>query len=164
MIAGIFSATLSTLSNEYTMLSSVLTNDFYAKKIHPSASEKHLENAGRINSVIIGLVTTILAVGLQRVQGMNLFDIMMKAYTAFAPAILTPLLGGILIRRLNSRGTLIGLVAGFVPGFGLLILNMILVGVYREQFVENPRIHYWLNQGWTMSSIIINFAVTITGL
>ena len=164
MIAGIFSATLSTLSNEYTMLSSVLTNDFYAKKIYPSASEKHLVNAGRINSLIIGILTTVLAVGLQHVQGMNLFDIMMKAYTAFAPAIMTPLLGGILIRRLNSRGTLIGLLAGFVSGFGLLIVNMILVGVYREQFVENPRIQYWLNQGWTMSSIIINFAVTITGL
>ena len=42
MIAAIFSATLSTLSNEFTMLSSVLTNDFYARKINTGASEKHL--------------------------------------------------------------------------------------------------------------------------
>ncbi len=164
MIAAIFSATLSTLSNEYTMLSSVLTNDFYAKKIRPNASDNHLVYAARINALIMGLVTTLIAVGLQYVRGMNLFDIMMKAYTAFAPAIMAPLLGGVLIRRLNSKGALTGIISGFVSGISLLVLNIVLVGVFSEQFVENPKLNYWLNQGWTTTSIIINLTVTIAGL
>ncbi len=163
MIAAIFSATLSTLSNEFTMLSSVLTNDFYAKKINTGADETHLVRIGRLNSIIIGILTILLAIGLQYVKGMNLFDIMVKAYTAFAPAIMVPLLGGILFRRLNSKGTMTGIIAGFVSGSVLLVLNIILVGIFRESFVENPRLNYWLNQGWTSTSIIINFGMSILG-
>jgi len=163
MMAAIFSATLSTLSNEFTMLSSVLTNDFYARKIRPGATEGHLVAVGRVNSLIIGVLTILIAIGLQYIRGMNLFDIMVKAYTAFAPAIMVPLLGGVLFRRLNSRGTLTGIVSGFLSGTILLVLNMILVGVYRDQFLANTRLNYWLNQGWSSTSIIINFGVTTIG-
>ena len=163
MIAAIFSATLSTLSNEFTMLSSVLTNDFYAKKINPNADEHHLIKMGRFNSILIGTATISIAIGLQYVKGMNLFDIMVKAYTAFAPAIMVPLLGGIMFKRLNSKGTMTGIVSGFVSGSSLLILNIILVGMFSERFVENARLNYWLNQGWTSTSIIINFGVAIIG-
>ncbi|MFA6472153.1 MAG: hypothetical protein WCU00_08960, partial [Candidatus Latescibacterota bacterium] len=38
------------------------------------------------------------------------------------------------------------------------------LGAYREQFVSNPHLNYWLNQGWSSTSIIINFGVTICGL
>ncbi|MCE5248794.1 hypothetical protein LLG96_01100, partial [bacterium] len=84
MIAAIFSATLSTLSNEFIMLSSVLTNDFYAKKIHPGASQERLIGVGRLNMLIVGILTIGISVLLQHIRGMNLFDIMVKAYTAFA--------------------------------------------------------------------------------
>ena len=164
MIAAIFSATLSTLSNEFTMLSSVLTNDFYARKINPEASQSRLIAIGRFNSLLIGVLTIGLAVLLQYVRGMNLFDIMVKAYTAFAPAIMVPLLGGVLFRSLNSRGALAGIIAGFISGTVLLVLNVLLVGIYHEQFVSNPRLNYWLNQGWTSTSIILNFSVTTLGL
>lgn len=163
MMAAIFSATLSTLSNEFTMLSSVLTNDFYARKINTGASEKHLIRVGRINSLIIGVLTILLAIALQHIRGMNLFDIMVKAYTAFAPAIMVPLLGGILFRRLNTKGTFTGIIAGFVSGTVLLVLNIILVGIYQDQFLSSPRLNYWLNQGWSSTSIIINFGVSIAG-
>lgn len=164
MIAGLLSATLATLSNEYAMLSSVFTNDFYAKKIARNASQKHLINVGRISAILIGILTTLLAVVLQHIQGMNLFDIMVKAFTAFAPAIMAPLLGGILIRHINSKGALYGIVGGFISGSALLALNIILVGHYRDQFLTNPQLNYWLNQGWSSTSIIINFSVTIAGL
>jgi Na+/proline symporter len=164
MIAALLSATLATLSNEYTTLSSVFTNDFYARKVFRDASQKHLINVGRASAVLIGIITTVLAVILQHIQGMNLFDIMVKAFTAFAPAIMAPLLGGILIRRINSKGALAGIVGGFISGTVLLTLNMVLLGAYREQFLTNPRLNYWLNQGWSSTSIIINFSVTIGGL
>jgi hypothetical protein len=146
------------------MLSSVLTNDFYARKIHPGASQKLLIKIGRLNSLIMGVFTIGLAVLLQYIRGMNLFDIMVKAYTAFAPAIMAPLLGGILFRRLNSKGALCGIIAGFISGSVLLVLNMVLVGIFREQFVTNPRVNYWLNQGWSSTSILLNFSITTLGL
>ena len=164
MIAAIFSATMSTLSNEYTMLSSVLTNDFYAQKIHRNASQKHLIAVARINSLLIGIVTALFALSFHYIQGMNLYDIMVKSFTAFAPAIMLPLLAGLLVRRVNSSGALAGIVAGFVSGAGLLVLNIVLVGVFHEEFLESARVNYWLNQGWTSTSIIINVAVTVVGM
>lgn len=164
MISAMFSATLSTLSNEFTMLSSVLTSDFYARKINPAASDKHLVNIGRLSAFIVGIMTTGLAVLLQYVQGMNLFDIMVKAYTAFAPAIMVPLLAGIIFRRVNSQGALLGIVMGFTSGSLLLVLNMILVAVYHDAFVDNEVLNYWLNQGWSSTSIIINFAMSVAGV
>jgi len=164
MISAMFSATLSTLSNEFTMLSSVLTSDFYALKINPAASDMHLVGIGRLSVFIVGMTTTGLAVLLQYVHGMNLFDIMVKAYTAFAPAIMVPLLAGILFRRVNSRGALLGIVSGFTSGSLLLALNMILVAVYHDAFINNETLNYWLNQGWSSTSIIINFVVSIAGV
>lgn len=164
MIAGLLSATLATLSNEYTMLSSVFTNDFYARKVRRDASQTHLIAVGRTSAIFIGLFTTLLAVFLQSVQGMNLFDIMTKAFGAFAPAIMAPLLAGILIRRINARGALWGIVGGFISGSVLLTLNIILLGVYRDQFLTDPTLKYWLNQGWTSTAIIINISVTVAGL
>jgi len=164
MIAAIFSATMSTLSNEYTMLSSVLTNDFYARKIFKTASQKHLITVGRINSLLIGALTALFAISFHYIRGMNLYDIMVKSFTAFAPAIMTPLLAGLLVRRLNSKGAMAGIVSGFISGTVLLALNIVLVGIYHEQFIADPRLNYWLNQGWTSTSIIINVAVTIAGL
>ncbi len=164
MIAAIFSATMSTLSNEYTMLSSVLTNDFYAQKIRKSASQKHLITVARLNSLIIGAVTALLAASFHYIQGFNLYDIMIKAFTAFAPAIMLPLLAGLLVRRVNSKGALFGIIAGFVSGAGLLALNIVLIGIYNEAFVANPEVNYWLNQGWTSTSIILNIAAAAGGM
>ncbi|MFC1573562.1 hypothetical protein ACFL30_00095 [Candidatus Latescibacterota bacterium] len=164
MIAAIFSATMSTLSNEYTMLSSVLTNDFYAQKLRPKASQRHLIAVARFNTLLIGIVTALFAISFHYVKGMNLYDIMVKSFTAFAPAIMLPLLAGLLIRRVNSKGALAGIIAGFVSGAGLLALNILLVGIFQEQFLENARINYWLNQGWTSTSIILNVAATVAGM
>jgi len=164
MIAAIFSATMSTLSNEYTMLSSVLTNDFYAQKIRKNASQKHLITVARINSLLIGALTALLAIGFHYIRGMNLYDIMVKSFTAFAPAIMLPLLAGLLVPRVDSKGALYGIIAGFVSGAGLLALNMAFVGIFHEEFLADPRVNYWLNQGWTSTSIILNVVFTVLGM
>ena len=164
MIAAIFSATMSTLSNEYTMLSSVLTNDFYAQKIEKNPTQRRLIAVARINALIIGAITAIFALSFHYVQGMNLYDIMIKSFTAFAPAIMLPLLAGLLVPRVNAKGALWGIVAGFISGAGLLVLNILFVGLFHDRFMESARVNYWLNQGWTSTSIILNVAVTIAGM
>ena len=164
MIAAIFSATMSTLSNEYTMLSSVLTNDFYTRKINPGASQRHQITVARLSALIIGIITAMFALSFHYIQGMNLYDIMVKSFTAFAPAIMLPLLAGLLIRRVNARGALWGIVGGFVSGAGLLGLNILLVGIFNRQFLGNITVNYWLNQGWTSTSILLNVAVTAAGM
>ncbi len=164
LFSAMLSATMSTLASEYNTIAGVITNDFYKKKIKKNASNKELIFVGRINTILIGLLTTMFAYSIQFITGMNLFDIMIKAFTAFAPAIMLPLLAGLLFKNINSKGAYAGIIAGFVSGILLLLLNVILVGIYNEQFVSNPQLNYWLNQGWSSGSIVLNIAITMLAL
>jgi len=165
LVAGMFSATLSTLGNEYNVLSGVLTKEFYQKILRPQASEKNLVKIGRINTIAIGLVTTLLALTLKYLKELfNLLDILVKIMGAFGPAIMLPLLSGLLWKKVNSRGAITGIITGTISGVSLVIINAILLAVYKEQLAINPTLSYWLKQGWNSASIGINILLTIIGL
>ena len=164
MLAAMFSASLSTLGADYSVLSGILTNDFYKRVIKPDASEKHIIHVGRINTLIIGVLIMFAAIGLQYVEGYPLYEIMVKAFTAFAPAIMLPLLGGLLIKRINSRGALTGIVVGLISGLTLVITNFVLVEVYKVQMETNATLNYWLKSGFNSVSIGVNMSLTVLGM
>jgi Na+/proline symporter len=164
MVAGIFSATISTLGSDYNVLSGVLTNDFYAKKVKPDADENSLIRWGKINTIIIGTLTIVFALGINFVQGFNIYDIMVKAFGALGPAIMLPLLGGLLVKGINSRGAITGVVAGTVSGVSLVIINAVLLFIFKDEVLSNPTLSYWLKQGYNSSTILINVLVTIGGM
>ena len=164
LMAGMFSATMSTLGNDYNVLSGVLTKDFYGKVIRPDADEKTLIKWGRINTAIIGGLTIFFAIGINLIKGFNLYDIMVKAFGALGPAIMLPLLGGILMKKINSRGAISGVIAGTVSGVGLVILNTVLIKINSERIAADEVFSYWMKQGFNSLSIGINFTVTILAM
>ena len=164
LMAGMFSATMSTLGNDYNVLSGVLTKDFYGKVVRPDADEKTLIKWGRINTAIIGGLTIFFAIGINLIKGFNLYDIMVKAFGALGPAIMLPLLGGILMKKINSRGAITGVVVGTVSGVGLVLLNMALLQIYSERIAADEVFSYWMKQGFNSLSIGINIIVTIIAM
>lgn len=161
MIAGMFSATLSTLGNDYNVLSGILTKDFYARIIRPDASEKNILMWGKINTALVGTLTILFALGINYIKGFfNLWDIMVKAFGALGPAIMLPLLAGLFIKRINSRGALWGIVVGMISGATLLVANTILLNVYKDQIAVDPSLSYWLKQGYNSVSIFANMIIT----
>ncbi len=164
MVAGMFSATLSTLGSEYNVLSGVLTKDFYGKMVNPEAGEELLIKWGRINTAIIGGITIFVALGISFVRGFNLYDIMVKAFGALGPAIMLPLLGGLFIKRINSKGAITGVLAGTLSGVALVVTNFILLSVMSEQMADNARLDYWLKQGFNSASIGVNIVITLLGM
>ncbi|MFC1541011.1 hypothetical protein ACFL50_01035 [Candidatus Latescibacterota bacterium] len=164
MVAGMFSATLSTLGSDYNVLSGVLTKDFYGKIIRPDADENRLILWGRINTALIGGITILFAIGINYISGFNLYDIMVKAFGALGPAIMLPLLGGLFFRNINSRGAITGVLAGTLSGIGLVVLNFILLRIYSERIVIEASLDYWLRQGYNSLTIGLNIIVTILGM
>lgn len=165
LVAGMCSATLSTLGNEYNVLSGVLTKDFYGRIMRPDADDKRLVRVGRYNTVIIGSLTTAFAIGLQYLkQVFNLIDIMVKILGAFAPAVMISYLAGLVVKKVNARGAITGVITGTISGVTLVVLNGILLSVYRADVAANPALSYWLKQGWNSASIGINIIATIIGL
>ena len=57
LVAAIFSATMSSLSSDYNAVASVLTTDVYKRLLVPSASQRDCVLAGRVFTLIVGLVT-----------------------------------------------------------------------------------------------------------
>jgi len=165
LVAGMCSATLSTLGNEYNVLSGVLTKDFYGRIIRPDADENRLVRWGRYNTVIIGTVTTLLALALQYLkQVFNLIDIMVKILGSFAPAVMISYLAGLVIKKVNARGAITGVITGTLSGVSLIILNGVLLSIYKDEVATNATLSYWLKQGYNSASIAINILVTTLGL
>jgi SSS family transporter len=165
LVAGMCSATLSTLGNEYNVLSGILTKDFYNRVIRPDADEKRLVLWGRLNTLLIGALTTLLAVGLIYLRReFNLIDILQKVLGSFGPAIMIPLLAGLVIKRINSRGAIAGVTAGMISGVFLIVLNGVLLSLCKDRMAGDATLTYWLKQGWTSASIGLNILATILGL
>ncbi len=165
LVAGLFSATLATLGNEYNVLSGILAKDFYQKILRPGADERRLVRIGRANTVLLGVLTTSFALGLKYLREVfNLIDIMVKIIGAFGPAIMIPYLAGLMVKKVNSRGAIAGVTSGTISGVGLIVINAVLLSVFKAQVAADPTLSYWLKQGWNSAAIGINVLATVLGL
>lgn len=164
ILVALLSATMSTLASEFNTLSGIFTRDFYKKKIKPDITEKKEVVFGRVATVIIGIVTILIAILLSFFKGLTLMDIMFRIFSAFAPPIMIPLIFGLLFRKFNARGVIWGMVAGAVVGIILIIANFILIGIYSEQMSVDPNLEFWLKSGWNSAATVLNILATILGM
>jgi SSS family solute:Na+ symporter len=164
VLSAVISSTMSTLGSEFNTLSGVLTRDFYKQKIKPAMSEKEEVFMGRTFTVVIGAVTVLLAIFFNALKGFNLMDIMFRIFSAFGPAIMIPLIFGLLFKKFNARGTLWGVIVGSATGVVLVLTNFFLVQVYVEQMKSNPQLDFWLRSGWNSAATVLSVAATVLGM
>jgi SSS family transporter len=164
VLSAVISSTMSTLGSEFNTLSGVLTRDFYKKKIRPDLTEKQEVFTGRTFTVVIGALTVLLAVLFNALKGFNLMDIMFRVFSAFGPAIMIPLVFGLLFKKFNSRGALAGVIAGSITGVILVLANFFLVQAYAGEMKTNPRLEFWLRSGWNSVATVLSITATVLGM
>lgn len=164
ILSAALSSTMSTLGSEFNTLSGVLTRDFYKKKIKPGMSEKEEISMGRIFTVVIGALTVLLAILFNSLQGFNLMDIMFRIFSALGPPTMLPLICGLLLKKVNSRGSIWGLIAGATTGAVLVVTNFFLVQMYAEQMKINPSMEFWLRSGWNSVATVVGVIATALGM
>ncbi|MFC1482121.1 hypothetical protein ACFL6E_07765, partial [Candidatus Neomarinimicrobiota bacterium] len=164
LVAGMFSATLSTMGSEFNVLAGILTNDIYKRVFKPNASEKETMYIARVATIAVGVLIILTALLISVLKGYNLFDIMIKAFGALLPATALPILAGLLWRRITTRGALTGLVAGAISGIALIVVNLVLVSKYAGDIEAGTRLGYWLKQGWDAGAIFFNIGVTLLAM
>ncbi|MCC5936621.1 MAG: Na+:solute symporter [Lunatimonas sp.] len=76
VFASLLSAYMSTMSSCLNLGSSYLVNDFYQRFIKPQASEKQLVLVGRISTVIIMVIASVLALFLQ--NALSAFNLLLQ--------------------------------------------------------------------------------------
>lgn len=119
MIASMFAATMSSLTAEYNVISSVLTTDIYKRIFRSQAQDKELLRVAKIFTVLTGTLVLLGGIFVNKFGGAFEAN---KLFTGiFAIPIGIPLVLGVLFRKPTSAGAILTVVLGALTG---LILNM----------------------------------------
>jgi SSS family solute:Na+ symporter len=155
MIAAMFSATMSTLSADYNVMASVITEDLYRRLIDPGASQRRLVLVGRLATLAVGVLTVGIGMLLITTAQRGLFEVMVTVFGLFVGPMLLPMLAGLVSRRLTARGAAAGIVAGLISGVTLFSYKTWwLAG--RSDIDPN-----WLRYDYEALTIFTNIGVTI---
>jgi hypothetical protein len=163
MLAAMFSATMASLSANFNLKSAILSKDIYQTLFRPSATDRELLIAGVIMTLLIGSVTTLLAV-IMASRGESIFGVMMTFNTLISLSYGPPALLGLVFRRTPwwsgmatfITGLIMGVLGDFVfhwsfiqqvsfvipPAFAVFFLSMLFDG---EESIGRARLFKRLN-------------------
>jgi len=158
MIAAMFSATMSTLSGDYNVMASVITEDIYRRLFDKEASQRRLIIVGRLATLTVGALTILIGTTLIASARKGLFEVMVTVFGLFVGPMLIPMLAGLLIRRVTWRGAAAGIATGFAAGLTLYLYKVFVLSA-------NPAIDpNWLRYDYEAISILTNFGLTILAM
>jgi SSS family transporter len=162
VIAAMFSSTMGNLSSHFNVRASVLTNDVYRRLIRPKSSDRELVTAGRAMTLVVGCLTTVLAVSLCNATAQDLFKYMVNLFGAAVAPLGLPMLVGLITRRVTARAA----VAAVVVGFGVGVILFVTLPEKGDLVIAN-----WFNRDlgpllswhWQKETLIfaVNMVVTL---
>jgi SSS family solute:Na+ symporter len=136
VVAGLLSALMGSLAGVFNACSTLFTVDLY-EKWKPGASQHQLVRTGRIATVVMVLIALLWIPVIQGAHG--LYEYLQAVQGYLAPPIFVVFFFGVFFKRLNAKGCLYSMVAGFVLGvFRMLVDTPVTLGLagfekgYRE--------------------------------
>jgi SSS family transporter len=114
-VAAMLAATMSTLSSVYNMVSSIFARDMYQGLFRPQTRDDELLKVGRIASISIGVIVTLLAIVFVNSKW-GIFNIMVAFFTLFNIPVTVPLAFGLLFRRVPKWSAVAGISWGLIAG------------------------------------------------
>jgi len=158
MIAAMFSATMSTLSGDYNVMASVITEDIYRRLFDKEATQRRLIIVGRVATLVVGALTITIGISLIASARKGLFEVMVTVFGLFVGPMLIPMLAGLLIRQVTWRGAAAGIATGFASGLALYLYKVLILA-------KTPGIDpNWLRYNFEAISILTNFGLTILAM
>lgn len=133
MLAAMFSSAMANLSGMFNMHAGIISKDVYQTLFAKNASEGEMLKAGRIATVAVAFIVTMLAV-LLAVLGKSIFQVMVTFNTVLSLAYGPPALLGLVVKRTphwsGMVSFLVGLSVGSIGSFAFqwgLVTNLIIV-------------------------------------
>jgi SSS family transporter len=139
VIAGLFAATMSTISSSMNSIATVATTDFY-RHIRPKSSDHERFRFARWITLGLGCLGILIAVWLVFLKNSSIWDQYLKLMGLFGGCLAGMFIGGIFFKSINSKGILLGFVISAV------ILYFVQKGEY---------IHFFLYPGVGIFGCII---------
>ena len=128
LIAGILAATMSSLSTFYNMYSAVITKDIIGTVFIKNASSKFLHRLGMVVTLVMGLVSILIAYFYTTLTSLGVFDLLIKVGSVLGIPVAVPIILGLVYKRTPT----------WVP-YTVILLGMLIGGVFAignwEQFL-----------------------------
>ncbi|RFM27475.1 sodium:solute symporter family transporter [Deminuibacter soli] len=111
VIAGLFAATMSTISSSMNAIATVVTTDFY-KPFRKQATDRQCLLFAKKLTMFLGIIGCGIAVYLVYLQNTSIWDQYLKIIGLFGGCLAGMFAAGIFFPRINSKGILLGFITG----------------------------------------------------
>jgi len=103
VIVVLIAVLVGTIGSSLNALSTVFTTDLYLKKINPAASNKQIIKVGRIAVVAGCAFAIVVALAIDNIKGLNLFDIFQSVLGFIAPPLSVVFLLSVFWKRTTRK-------------------------------------------------------------
>ena len=138
VIAGLFAATMSTISSSMNSIATVVTTDFY-KLFRKTASDKQQLRFAKLFTILLGFLGCLIAMYLVYLRNPSIWDQYLKIIGLFGGCLAGMFMAGIFFPRINSTGILMGFLFSCV-------------GLY---FVQKSTINFFLYPLFAVAGCVI---------
>src|SRR4051812_33106814 len=99
LVSGIFAATMSAMDAGLNKSAGIFIKNFYQPVLHPGAADRHLLKAGKVVTLILGVIIICTALRMSQLKQLNLFLQMQRVSILIGVPITVPLVLALIIRR-----------------------------------------------------------------
>ncbi|HLS95869.1 MAG TPA: sodium/solute symporter [Sphingobacterium sp.] len=124
VIVVLIAVLVGTIGSSLNSLSTVFTMDIYLKHIKPGADSKEVTRIGRYTIVVGCLMAVFMAIAIDQIKGLNLFDVFQSILGFIAPPLAVVFLLAVLWKRTNKAAVNALLTGGAVLSLGTGILYL----------------------------------------
>ncbi len=123
LISAMFAATMSSMDSGLNRNSGIFVKNFYQVVLRPKATEKELVTCSKITSTVFGIIIILVALFINSLKGLSLFDTMMYVGALISFPMTVPAFCGFFIRRTPDWAAWATLIVGAVVSYyvGLVI-------------------------------------------
>ncbi|GEA59620.1 sodium:solute symporter family protein [Vibrio comitans] len=117
LMSAVFAATMSSMDSGLNRNAGVFVRNFYSPIINKEASEKKLMRVSQLVTVLFGALIIMVALFINSLRELSLFDAMMYVSTLLQMPILVPLFFGMIIKKTPDWAAWATLVVGMCVSY-----------------------------------------------
>lgn len=158
VIVVLIAVLVGTIGSSLNALSTVFTTDVYVKNIKPTASNKEIIKVGRITVLVGCLFAIMMAIAIDSIKGLKLFDVFQAVLGFIAPSLAVVFLMAVFWKKTTRLAINFTLSVGSAVslGIGVFYLWVYPPKIYPKMWPHYMLLSFYIFAGLLVSAIIIS--------